>query len=82
MNLAEWILVMFLATALLVFLILAIALTVKLIRITKEAQKIVITGQSIAEKTDDIVDNVKDMTTVGGVIKTIAKNYEKNNKKS
>jgi len=70
MNVAEWILVMFLSVALLVFLILAIVLTVKLIGVTKEAKKIVVTGQGIAE-------NVKDMTSVGGLVKTFVNKYTK-----
>lgn len=69
MNVAEWIIVGILSGTLLVFLIAGTILVVKLIDFTKEAKKIVITGQGIAAKTDDIVDNVKDMTTVGGLIK-------------
>ena len=75
MNTAEWILVAFLSTALLIFLILAIILIVKLIGITKEVNKIVITSQSIATKADDIVGNVQDMTSVGGIVKTIVNKY-------
>ena len=77
MNTAEWILVVFLSTALLVFLILAIVLTVKLIGITKEVKKIVIKGQDIADKADDIVGNVKDMTSIGGLVKTFVNKYTK-----
>ena len=44
----------------------------KLIHLADEAKKIVITGQSIATKTDDIVDNVKGMTSIGGIVKTFA----------
>ena len=72
MNLAEWILVAFLSVALLCFLIVAIVLAVKLIHLADEAKKIVITGQSIATKTDDIVDNVKGLTSVGGIVKAFA----------
>ena len=72
MNVAEWILVAFLSVALLCFLIIAIVLAVKLIHLADEAKKIVITGQSIATKTDDIVDNVKGMTSIGGIVKTFA----------
>ncbi len=80
---ATWILVIFLSIALLFFLILAIVLLFKLISITKEAKKIIITGQGIAEKADDIVDNVKDMTSLGGLVKTFVNSYtkRKNNKK-
>ncbi len=72
MNVAEWILVVMLSVALLIFLIAGIVLAIKLIRLTEEAQKIVTTGQQIATKADDIVDNVKGMTSVGGIVKTFA----------
>ena len=74
MDIAEWILVIFLSTFLLLFLILSVILVAKLIGITKEVKKIVITGQGIA-------DNVKDMTSIGGVVKTFADQYTKNKSK-
>ena len=76
-----WILVVFLSLALLVFLILGIILLVKLIGITKEAKKIVITGQGIAEKADDIAENVKDMSSVGGLVKHFVDSYTGKNRK-
>lgn len=78
MNVAEWILVVMLSTALLIFLIAGIVLAIKLIRLTEEAQKIVTTGQQIATKADDIVDNVKGMTSVGGIVKTFANRVMEN----
>lgn len=72
MELATWILVVFLSVALLIFLIAGIVLAIKLIRLTEEANKIVATGQQIATKADDIVDNVKGMTSVGGIVKSFA----------
>ena len=78
MTVAEWILVAFLSVALLVFLIVGIVLIVKLMAVADEAKKIIITSQGIAEKTDDIVDNLKDMTSIGGVVKTFTKQYTKN----
>lgn len=72
MNIATWILVIFLSVALLTFLVLGIVLLVKLIKLAEEAKKIVATGQQIATKADDIVDNVKGMTSVGGIVKTFA----------
>lgn len=77
MNVAEWILVVFLSVALLVFLVLGIILLAKLIGITKEAKKIIVTGQDIANKADDIATNVKDMTSIGGVVKTFVNKYNK-----
>ena len=75
MTIAEWIIMVILALTLLVFLIVGIILIIKLIGITKEAKKIITTGQSIANKTDDIVENVKDMTSIGGVVKTFADKF-------
>ena len=77
---AEWILVAFLSSALFIFLVVGIILVIKLIDLTKEAQKIVIKGQGIAEKADniaakaeDVAENVKGMTSIGGVIKSFSK---------
>lgn len=72
MTTVEWILVVMLSVALLIFLITGIVLAVKLIRLAEEARKIVETGQTIATKADDIVDNVRGMTSVGGIVKTFA----------
>ncbi|MBR3220275.1 hypothetical protein IKF76_00170 [Candidatus Saccharibacteria bacterium] len=75
MEIATWILVIFLSITLFVFLVVGIILIIKLIGFTNEAKKIVLTGQSIAEKADDVVDNVKDMTSVGGLVKTLVDRY-------
>ena len=56
METAAWILVIFLSTALFLFIVLGIVLLIKLIGFTKEAKKIVIQSQDIAEKADDIVE--------------------------
>ncbi len=72
MIVVEWILVVMLSVALLIFLIAGIVLAIKLIHLTDEAHKIVETGQHIATKADDIVDNVKGVTSVGGIVKTFA----------
>lgn len=78
MNVAEWILVVMLSVALLIFLIAGIVLIIKLIRLTEEAKKVIETGQQIATKADDIVDNVKGMTSVGGIVKTFANRVVEN----
>ncbi|MBQ3309948.1 hypothetical protein IJG73_00700 [Candidatus Saccharibacteria bacterium] len=75
METATWILVIFLSVTLFIFLVVGIVLIVKLIGFITEAKKIVLTGQSIAEKADDVVDNVKDMTSVGGLVKTLVERY-------
>ena len=71
-NIELTILVVILSVTLLVFLVVGIVLALKLIRLAEEARKIVETGQHIATKADDIVDNVKGMTSVGGIVKTFA----------
>lgn len=78
MNIAEWILVIMLAVTLLIFLIVAIALIIKLMHVADEINKVVMTGQGIAAKADDIVDNVKGMTSVGGIVKTFSKHVINN----
>lgn len=78
MNVAEWILVVLLSVTLLIFLVTAIVLIIKLIFLADEAKKIVQTGQGIAAKADDIIDNVKGMTSVGGIVKTFANRVMEN----
>lgn len=77
METSAWILVFILSFTLLLFLILAIVLTIKMISIANEVKKIVLTSQQIATKADNIVDNVKDMTSVGGLVKTLVNSYNK-----
>ena len=75
METPAWILVFILSGMLFLFLLLTIILVAKLIGVTKEAKKIMIQGQGIAEKADDIAGNVRDMTTVGGLVKYFVENY-------
>lgn len=75
METAAWILVIFLSTALFLFIVTGIVLLIKLIGFTKEAKKIIVQSQDIAEKADDIVGNVRDMTTVGGLVKHFVNAY-------
>ncbi len=72
MVIAEWILVIFLSVTLFVFLVSGVVLIIKLIGLAEEVRKIVQAGQGIAAKADDIVDNVKGMTSVGSIVKTFA----------
>lgn len=44
----------------------------------RRSEKIVQTGQGIAAKADDIIDNVKGMTSVGGIVKTFANRVMEN----
>ncbi|MBR1801946.1 hypothetical protein IJ768_01805 [Candidatus Saccharibacteria bacterium] len=75
LNVAEWIIVGILSFTLFVFLILGIILLVKLIKLTKQAKTVVETGQSIADKADDIADNIKDMTSIGGLARGYFSEY-------
>lgn len=75
MNVAEWIIVAILSTTLLLLLILAIVLLVKLIKLSKEVEKIVVEGQDIAKNANGIVSNVKGMTSFGGTVETFVDKY-------
>ena len=75
MNIAEWILVAILSVTLLIFLIVGIVLIVKLIGLTKEAQKVVIKSQDIADNANGIVNNVKGMTSIGGTVEMFVDKY-------
>ena len=78
MNVAEWIIVGILLSTLFIFLILGIFLLIKLLKLSENAKLILETGQDIADKTEDVVDNVKDMTSVGKTVsKTVGKSVEK-----
>ena len=54
METPAWILVFILSGTLFLFLLIGIILLVKLIGVTKEAKKIIVQGQNIAEKAADI----------------------------
>ena len=75
MEAPAWILVIFLSVALFIFLVVGIILVIALIRLTKEAKKIMIHGQGIAETAGDIADNVRDFTTVGGLVRYFVDTY-------
>lgn len=74
METPAWILVIILSVTLFIFLLVAIILVIALIGVTKEAKKIVLQGQNIAETATDIAENVRDFTTVGGLVKYVVDN--------
>ena len=78
LNTAEWIIAIVLIVTLFLFLILAIILLAKLISLTKDAKQVIATSQQIADKADDVAGNIKDMTSIGGVVKTFANSYINN----
>ena len=75
MNTAKWILVAILSVTLFVFLIVGIVLIVRLIGLTKEAQKVVEKSQDIADNANGIVSNVKGMTSIGGTVEMFVDKY-------
>ena len=56
-------------------MILAIILLFKLIRLSKEVEKVVVEGQDIAKNANGIVSNVKGMTSFGGTIEMFVDKY-------
>ncbi|MBR2997135.1 hypothetical protein IKF33_01745 [Candidatus Saccharibacteria bacterium] len=78
LNTAEWIIAIILVVTLFVFLVLAIILLAKIIGLTKDAKQVIATSQQIADKADDVAGNIKDMTSIGGVVKTFASSYVNN----
>lgn len=68
---AAWIIVCILSTFMLLFLILAIVLIIRLLRLAREIDKVIEKSQLVADKADDIVENVKNLTSAG----TIARNF-------
>ena len=75
LNVAEWIIVGILSFTLFVFLVLGIVLLIKLIKLTKQAKMVIETSQSIADKADDIAGNIKDMTSIGGIVRGYFSEY-------
>ena len=75
METPAWILVIILSVTLFIFLLVAIILVIALIGVTKEAKKIVLQGQNIAETAGDIAENVRDFMTVGGLVRYCVDNY-------
>ncbi len=75
MNVAEWILVAILSITLFIFLIVGIILIIKLMGVADEAKRVAIRSQDIADNANDIVANVKGMTSVGGVVQSFVDKY-------
>jgi len=79
MNIAEWTIVSILSFTLLAFLILGIIINFKFLELSSdlksllnEARIILRTGKRISKKTENVVDNVKDFTSVGTIAKDTA----------
>ena len=72
MNVAEWIIVSILSFALLAFLILGIITMIRWRRLADEATKIAVKGQDVVDTAGDVVENVRDFTSLGRIIKTVS----------
>ena len=75
MNTAEWILVVILCITLFIFLVVGIILMVKLFAVADEAKRVAIKGQDIASNANDVVSNVKGMTSIGGTMEMLVDRY-------
>lgn len=75
MNVAEWIIVAILAITLMVFLVVGIVLMVKLLGVSDELKRVAMKGQDIAANANDVVTNVKGMTSIGGSVEMLVDKY-------
>ncbi|MBQ6375586.1 hypothetical protein IJJ37_01505 [Candidatus Saccharibacteria bacterium] len=75
MNIAEWILVAILSITLFVFLIVGIVLMMKLMEVSDEVKRVAIKGQYVADSANDVVTNVKGMTSIGGTVEMLVDKY-------
>ena len=75
METPAWILVIFLSVTLLIFLIVSTILCIKLIELTKDVRNVVLKGQDIADDIEGISRNVRNMTNVSGIIKTVLETF-------
>lgn len=75
MNVAEWILVAILSITLFIFLVIGIILMLKLLEVSDEFKRVAIKGQYVADNANDVVTNVKGMTSIGGTIEMLVDKY-------
>ncbi len=75
MNVAEWILVAILSITLFVFLIVGIVLMIKMMAVGDEVRRVAIKGQYVADNANDVVSNVKGMTSIGGTVEMLVDKY-------
>ncbi|MBQ9180705.1 hypothetical protein IJ135_01250 [Candidatus Saccharibacteria bacterium] len=75
MNVAEWILVAILGITLFIFLVVGIIAMVKGMEALDEIRRVAIKGQNIADSANDVVTNVKGMTSIGGTVEMLVDKY-------
>ena len=81
MDVAEWIIVGILAATLLIFLIVGIVAFLKWREVAEEATKIIVKGQDVVDTANDVVENVRDFTSVGKIIKAVSDTVIEDRKK-
>lgn len=75
MNTAEWILVAILGITLFVFLVIGIILMIRLFGLVDETKRVVLKSQDIADNANDVVSNVRGLTSVGGTVEMFVEKY-------
>ena len=75
MNTAEWILVAILGVTLFIFLVVGIVLMVKLFGLIDDAKRVVNKSQDIADNANEVVANVRGLTSVGGTVEMFVEKY-------
>ena len=75
MNTAEWILVAILGVTLFVFLVVGIVLMVKMFDVVDESKRVLRKSQDIADNANEVVSNVRGLTSVGGTVEMFVDKY-------
>ncbi len=75
MNIAEWILVAILGVTLFVFLVVGIVLMVKMFDVVDESKRVLRKSQDIADNANEVVSNVRGLTSVGGTVEMFVDKY-------
>ena len=75
MNTAEWILVAILGVTLFIFLVVGIVLMAKLLGLVDDAKHVVNKSQDIADNANEVVANVRGLTSVGGTVEMFVEKY-------
>lgn len=75
MNVAEWILVAILSITLFIFLVVGIILMLKILEVSDEVKRVAVKSQYIADNANDVVSNVKGMTSIGGTVEMLVDKY-------
>lgn len=81
MNTAEQILVIFLSTALAIFLVLAIVAAVQVVRLLKKLETLAEAAESVSDNIRQAVERATMLTTLQGVLGALLGKHTKRNRK-